>query len=144
MSAANLNSGVTNESELAQARVDEITKANAPVATTKRRLYRRGVDMACGWCETGVDCPRHPSNDEVCEQMYGDREDEPADPPHLDGCTGNGSETCWDCGGEGSFLVPFDDCSDEEEECETCNGFGEVRCPGCAAQDAPPPIGGDK
>lgn len=58
---------------------------------------------------------------------------------HLTDCTGNGSEPCWDCGGDGFYCVAEDDdpSGDVEYRCETCNGTGDVRCPGCEAMLPP-------
>lgn len=57
---------------------------------------------------------------------------------HFSDCTGNGSEPCWDCAGQGFTSVATEDdpCGDFEEMCETCSGSGYVRCPGCDEQDA--------
>ena len=61
------------------------------------------------------------------------------EPAHLADCTGNGSEPCWDCGGDGFVQIAEDDdpMADREYTCETCRGKGEVRCPGCLAMDPP-------
>ena len=67
------------------------------------------------------------------------------DPPCT--CDGNGSTTCWDCGGSGGFHDCGDDscpCADPEEPtdtCQTCEGKGWLRCPGCLA--AAPPADAD-
>jgi DnaJ-class molecular chaperone len=57
------------------------------------------------------------------------------EPSHFTECTGNGSEPCWDCGGDGFYSVPEDDdpMGDLEYQCETCAGKGVVVCPGCEA-----------
>ena len=55
--------------------------------------------------------------------------------PHLAGCTGNGSESCWHCGGEGWVERAFsDDPYDVDTiRCYVCDGEGDIRCPGCEA-----------
>lgn len=62
-----------------------------------------------------------------------------SDPQHFADCTGNGSEPCWDCGGDGFYSVPTDDdpMGDEEIVCTTCEGKGSMRCPGCLAMCQP-------
>lgn len=54
-------------------------------------------------------------------------------PEHFADCDGNGSISCWHCGGEGFY--EYEDDPGEEHECSECGGSGEMRCPGCAWQD---------
>lgn len=56
----------------------------------------------------------------------------PAETKHLSDCTGNGSEPCWQCGGDG-FTEEWDEGSlaDEYVTCSVCDGDGYFRCPGC-------------
>ena len=58
---------------------------------------------------------------------------------HFYECSGNGSESCWDCGGQGFYCVATDDdpSADDEYTCEICDGSGYVRCPGCTEQEPP-------
>src|SRR5580693_6971497 len=57
---------------------------------------------------------------------------------HFTECDGNGSVTCWECGGAGGFHNCGDDCCPHldpdaiTDDCPTCEGLGDIRCPGCA------------
>lgn len=66
-----------------------------------------------------------------------------AEVPHLSNCTGNGSEPCWDCGGDCivSVATSDDPGDDEEKWCTTCEATGVIRCPGCHAQEGPDRVG---
>ena len=63
---------------------------------------------------------------------------------HLAGCTGNGSESCWHCGGEGWVERAFsDDPYDVDTiRCYVCDGEGDIRCPGCEAMLPPDEVSG--
>ena len=71
-------------------------------------------------------------------------QDEPDEDPHLAGCTGNGSESCWHCGGEGWVERAFsDDPYDVDTiRCYVCDGEGDIRCPGCEAMLPPDEVSG--
>lgn len=45
----------------------------------------------------------------------------------------NGSEPCWDCGGDGEVLQATSDDPEDDRVvlCPTCEGTGYVACPAC-------------
>lgn len=60
---------------------------------------------------------------------------------HYPDCDGNGTVTCWECGGSRGWRDCGEDCCcclDPEEItelCPECGGRGVLTCPGCESHD---------